>query len=136
MIPLLGRFYVRYFNLRYGCLGSLWEGRFKSCLIEIDSYLLGVYRYVELNPVRALMVDQPSEYSCSSYQCNALGKESTLRAEHSLYQELGNSDQEGRKHYRSCFEVHLALPSNYLVIILFSIDFLKGISNTSRIRKL
>jgi putative transposase len=108
MMQSLGRSDVRYFNYSYGRSGTLWEGRFKSCLIESESYLLEVYRYIELNPIRAGMVDQPSDYSWSSYQCNALGKVSALRTEHSLYLKLGNSDLERRKRYRSLFEVHLS----------------------------
>jgi len=60
--------------------GTLWEGRYKSCLIEAENYLIGVYRYIELNPVRANMVKDPSEYQWSSYQINALGKLSDLCA--------------------------------------------------------
>ena len=58
------------------------EGRFKSCLVEDDVYLLHPYRYIELNPVRALMVVEPSEYTWSSYQVNALGKVSNLCSPH------------------------------------------------------
>ena len=63
MMQSLGRVYVRYFNQRYGRSGTLWEGRFKSCLVDSENYLLEVYRYLELNPVRAAMVNCPAEYS-------------------------------------------------------------------------
>ena len=63
MMQSLGRVYVRYFNQRYGRLGTLWEGRFKSFLVDSDNYLLEVYRYIELNLVRAAMVNCPAEYS-------------------------------------------------------------------------
>ena len=71
MMQSLGRSYVRYFNYSYGRPGILGVGRFKSCLIESESYLLEVYWYIELNPVRANMVDERSKYKWSSYQCNA-----------------------------------------------------------------
>jgi hypothetical protein len=49
----LGRRYVQYFNFKYQRSGTLWEGRFKSCLVQVEDYLLEVCRYIELNPVRA-----------------------------------------------------------------------------------
>ena len=55
----LGRKYVRYINNAYGRTGTLWEGRFKSAVVDTDRYLLTCYRYIELNPVRANMVTGP-----------------------------------------------------------------------------
>ena len=52
MMQALGRQYVRYFNHSYKRTGTLWEGRFKSCLVD-EVYLLHLYRYIELNPVRS-----------------------------------------------------------------------------------
>jgi putative transposase len=63
MIQSLGRMYVRYFNYTYKRSGTLWEGRFKSSLVQSERYLLELHRYIELNPVRANMVSEPSEYS-------------------------------------------------------------------------
>ena len=62
MMQSLGRIYVRYYNKTYRRTGTLWKGRFKSCLVESTDYLLQCYRYIELNPVRAGMVDDPSDY--------------------------------------------------------------------------
>jgi putative transposase len=76
MMQSLGRMYVLYFNKRYKRSGILWEGRYESCLVQSEAYLMQLYRYIELNPVRAAMVNDPAEYKWSSYQCNALGKES------------------------------------------------------------
>ncbi|CAH1385252.1 hypothetical protein NTGM5_10134 [Candidatus Nitrotoga sp. M5] len=56
MMQSIGRMYVRYFNDTYHRSGTLWEGRFKSCLVQSERYLLKLYRYIELNPVRADMV--------------------------------------------------------------------------------
>ncbi len=108
MMQSLGRSYVRYFNHTYRRTGTLWEGRFKSCLIESESYLIDVYRYIELNPIRAGMVDEPSEYKWSSYQCNALGKFSDLRTAHKLYLKLGKCDLERQENYRDLFKVHVS----------------------------
>jgi putative transposase len=89
MMQSLGRRYVRYFNHEYQRSGTLWEGRYKSCLIQEDLYLLEVYRYMELNPVRAEMVAAPGDYRWSSYQVNALGCRSGLCTPHSVYLALG-----------------------------------------------
>ena len=62
MMQALGRQYVRYFNHSYKRTRTLWKGHFKSCLVKDEAYLLHLYRYIELNPVRASMVAQPSEY--------------------------------------------------------------------------
>ena len=65
------------------------------------------YRYIELNPVRANMVGDPSEYRWSSYQCNALGKESELRQPHELYLNLGKTKAERLEAYIDLFRVHV-----------------------------
>ena len=62
MMQDLGRKYVRYINVTYQRSGSLWEGRFKSSLVDSEKYLLTCMRYIEMNPVRAGMVTHPSEY--------------------------------------------------------------------------
>jgi putative transposase len=67
----MGRRYVRYFNDCYGRTGTLWEGRFRSFLIEGDVYLLTCARYIELNPVRAGMVRHPRQWPWSGYRARA-----------------------------------------------------------------
>ncbi len=74
MMQSVGRRYVQYFNRAYKRSGTLWEGRFRSCLVQEEAYLLQLYRYIELNPVRAQIVDDPADYIWSSYQSNAFGK--------------------------------------------------------------
>ncbi|WP_232301235.1 transposase [Gilvimarinus agarilyticus] len=66
MTQALGRRYVQYFNHTYTRSGTLWEGRYKSTLVDSETYLFTVYRYIELNPVRARMVSHESEYPWSS----------------------------------------------------------------------
>ena len=103
MMQSLGRQYVRYFNFTYQRTGTLWEGRFKACLIDSEAYLLACYRYIELNPVRARMVSDPGEYQWSSYGVNALGRDSTLCAPHVLYLGLGLSKNERLENYKKLF---------------------------------
>ena len=103
MMQALGRKYVQYFNFAHGRTGTLWEGRYKSTLVDADVYLLTVYRYIELNPVRAEMVTHASDYPWSSYQYNALGKPIQLITPHSLYLKLGKTSEEREVTYRSLF---------------------------------
>jgi putative transposase len=67
---LLNQRYVAAFNRRHRRTGTLWESRFRSCLVDTESYLLMLYRYIELNPVRAAMVDAPERYRWSSARAN------------------------------------------------------------------
>ncbi|KKO46216.1 transposase [Arsukibacterium ikkense] len=103
MMQSLGRQYVRYFNQRYQRSGTLWEGRFKSCLVQEVYYLLAVYRYIELNPVRAAMVQAPADYHWSSYGSNALGLPSRLCQPHPCYLALADSLSERHTVYQSLF---------------------------------
>ena len=104
LIQALGRFYVRYVNYTYERTGTLWEGRYKSTLVDSDNYFLIVSRYIELNPVRAKMVKHPSEYPWSSYQKNALGVPIQLITPHFCYQSLGKTDQLRQQAYKSLFD--------------------------------
>lgn len=107
MMQRVGRQYVRYFNKAYRRSGTLWEGRFKSCVVDAEGYLLVCQRYIELNPVRANMVGAPADYRWSSYRCNGLGKPSRLWTPHERYLELGNSDKERLLAYRALFRAHI-----------------------------
>ena len=107
MMQSQGRHYVRYFNFEYRRSGTLWEGRYRSCLIQEERYLLEVYRYIELNPVRAEMVTNPGEYRWSSYQINGLGKVSSLCTPHLEYLSLGMEPLERQKNYRALFTHHV-----------------------------
>lgn len=101
MMQSLGRRYVMYFNRRYQRTGTLWEGRFRSCLVQEETYLMHLYHYIELNPLRAGMVQDPAEYSWSGYQCNGLGRTSDLVTPHPLYLALGKAPIERQQNYRS-----------------------------------
>ncbi|MDO6426674.1 transposase [Thalassotalea sp. 1_MG-2023] len=104
MMQGLGRRYVQYFNHSNQRTGTLWEGRFKSCLVQNRNYLLEVYRYIESNPVRSGMVNSPAEYPWSSYQINALGKRSDLATYHEQYIALGQSEAERQHSYSTLFK--------------------------------
>lgn len=99
----LGRDFVRNINRAYRRTGTLWEGRFKSSLVDTDRYCLACYRYIELNPVRAGMVNRPDEYRWSSYHCNALGKPDILISPHDCWLLLGEDDQDRTASYRALF---------------------------------
>jgi putative transposase len=83
--------YVGYFNRCQARTGCLFEGRFKSSVIDSDAYWFTCMRYVELNPVRAGRVCDPADYRWSSYRANALGANDRLIVPHALYASLGQS---------------------------------------------
>ena len=102
-IQSIGRYYVQYFNYHYERTGTLWEGRYKATLIDSENYLLTCSRYIELNPVRAKMVDRPSAYPWSSYGYNTLGQANAILTPHKLYQRLGKTAEERQKAYKALF---------------------------------
>ena len=103
LMKQLGQRYVQYINRTYKRSGTLWEGRFRSSIIEQQDYLFICQRYIELNPVRAGMVPHPGEYPWSSYQVNAQGRMSELITPHPLYLDLGHNKQERQDAYRELF---------------------------------
>jgi len=107
LLQALGRYYVRYINATYGRTGTLWEGRFKASLVHSGQYLLTVYRYIEMNPVRAGMVDHPAGYPWSSYQSNALGKTIKLVTPHAVYNALGKDRISQQAAYQCLFNSQL-----------------------------
>lgn len=103
----LGQRYVQYVNRTYKRSGTLWEGRFRSSLVQVRDYLLSCYRYIELNPVRAGMVEHPRDYGWSSYRANAEGKASALLTPHDEYLLLGSDDVARHKAYVALFRTKL-----------------------------
>jgi putative transposase len=91
MMQSVGRRYVRYFNDRTRRSGTLWEGRYKSTLIQTDAYLLTCMAYIDLNPVRAGMVAQPADYAWSSHGVYLGLRQDRLITPHPLYWALGNT---------------------------------------------
>lgn len=91
MMQSVGRRYVRYFNQRQGRTGTLWEGRYKSTLIQAERYLLACMAYIDLNPVRAGLVRDAADYPWSSH-AHYIGRRSDrIITPHPLYWELGNT---------------------------------------------
>jgi putative transposase len=86
----LGQCYVQTFNRAHKHTGTLWEGRFHSCLVPTERYVLGCYRYIELNPVRAGMVTAPEEYEWSSFRLNAAARAHPLATRHPALAAVGD----------------------------------------------
>ncbi len=95
----LGQRYVQYVNRVYDRSGTLWEGRFRSSIVQAETYLLRCQRYIELNPVRAGMVDTPGAYPWSSFGANALGQRGELITPHPIFLALGSDDAKRRAAY-------------------------------------
>jgi putative transposase len=91
MMQAVGRSYVRYFNQRHGRSGTLWEGRYRSTLIETERYLLACMVYIDLNPVRAGMVALPAAWPWSSHAHYLGQRVDKLVTPHALYWALGNT---------------------------------------------
>lgn len=100
LMQFLGRQYVRRFNYRYQRTGTLFEGRFRSSLVESDRYLLACLQYIELNPVRAGIVTDPGDYPWSSYRCHAYGEAAPLWSIHPRYEALAATPSKRQAVYR------------------------------------
>jgi putative transposase len=107
LMQSVGRRYVQYINRYYRRTGSLWEGRYKSSVVQAESYLLVCMRYIELNPVRGGMVLDPGQYRWSSYWSNGLLQADARLAPHAIYLALGATDAERREAYRALFRPQL-----------------------------
>lgn len=103
----LGRHYVRYINITYRREGSLWEGRYKAHLVQSQYYFLACMRYIEMNPVRAGIVQHPASYRWSSFAANGLGASLAIIQPQSEYLALGDSPEVRQLAYRHLFEVEL-----------------------------
>lgn len=93
--------YSNYYKRAYKYSGHLWQGRYKSFLIESDSYLLECGRYIERNPVRAKLVRDPNEWPWSSFGYYGSGQANSILDHDPLYDDLGNTEAERRNAYRN-----------------------------------
>ena len=91
MMQSVGRTYVRYFNKRHNRSGTLWEGRYKSSLVDSEAYLLTCMAYIDLNPVRAGLAESAEAFNWSSYKHLSGQKIDKLVTPHALYWGLGNT---------------------------------------------
>tara|TARA_B100000446_G_scaffold26323_1_gene21378 strand:+ start:14396 stop:15070 length:675 start_codon:yes stop_codon:yes gene_type:complete len=108
MMRVVGSRYAQHFNRAHGRTGTLWEGRHKASAVDTQDYLLKCYRYIELNPVAAGMVERPEEYCWSSYGVNAWGESSELVRPHAVYTQLGGNSESRQHTYRDLFKAHLS----------------------------
>jgi putative transposase len=115
----IGRHFVPYINKTYHRRGGLWEGRYKSNLMDAEDYFLICMRYIEMNPVRAGMVSHPEKYRWSSYATNALGIDNAIVKPHPLYLALGNNAATRLTAYQELFAQ--AIPEQGLELIRTSL---------------
>jgi putative transposase len=107
LVQSLGRRYVGYYNYLHDRTGTLWEGRYKSTPVESERYLFACQRYIELNPVRAGLVDHPADYPWSSHCHFALGRADDVVSPHELIATLGSDLESQMRAYRRLFEEEL-----------------------------
>lgn len=110
LMKSVAQVYAHYFNRTHQRSGYLWEGRFKSCLVQAQHYTLACYRYIEMNPVRAGMVRAASEFRWSSFRANAHGENEPLVTPHEEYQQLGGTSAERQAGYRDLFGTAAGAP--------------------------
>jgi putative transposase len=115
-----GTWYAGWFNHRHARTGALWEGRFRSSLVETDGYLLACMRYIERNPVRAGMVEVPEDFRWSSARHHAGIAADPLITDHALYWALGNTPFEREAAYRRFLAESLPENSDRMNRILMS----------------
>jgi putative transposase len=108
LLQHVGRLYVLYVNKTYRRSGTLWEGRHKASLVDAEHYLLACYRYIEMNPVAANIVNAPDEYRWSSCAWHAWGKPDQLIGDHELYDRLGHHAEARQFAYRELFRHRLS----------------------------
>lgn len=107
MMRSLGMRYVRYFNDRYHRTGTLWEGRYRSALVDSSTYLFSCYRYIELNPVTAGLAGAPDQYEWSSHARNTGCGDDPIITPHPHYLTLAASRAACAKAYAALFAVPL-----------------------------
>lgn len=111
MMQAVGRSYVRYYNDLHRRTGTLWEGRYKSTLIQTERYLLACMAYLDLNPVRAGLVSDPMEYAWSSHRHFTGQMQDKRVTPHPMYWSLGNTPFEREAAYTEMVRAGLDAPS-------------------------
>jgi putative transposase len=104
MMQWIGRCYVPYFNRKYQRDGTLWKGRYKATVLDAVGYFLTCSRYVELNPVRAGLVENPADYPWSSYAHHIGAKRDVAITDHAVYWGLGNTPFQREAAYKELAE--------------------------------
>ena len=108
LMKRIGQLQTQYVNRTCNRSGSLWEGRFRSCLVQSEDYVLACYRYIELNPVRAGLCLHPHEYAWSSFGSNGAGRYDSRITPHEEYLRLGPSKAERTRVYLELFGAALS----------------------------
>jgi putative transposase len=99
--------YTRYFNRRYGRIGTIWNERYSAILLDNERYWYNCMRYVELNPLAAHIVSTPEAYRWSSYRVHALGEPCEWLTPHPLYLALGPTPEVRQAAYRAMCAIPL-----------------------------
>lgn len=108
LMKQIGQLHTQYVNRTYSRSGTLWEGRFRSCLVQSEEYVLACYRYIELNPVRAGLCLHPRDYPWSSFRANMEGLPDSRVTPHEEYLRLGASNAERTRAYLELFRSDIA----------------------------
>lgn len=104
MMQWIGRYYVPYFNHKYQRSGTLWQGRFRANVLDPERYFLACSRYIELNPVQAELVSEPSDYAWSSCAHHVGASSDPYITDHPTYWRLGNTPFEREAAYKALME--------------------------------
>ena len=107
LMHTFARNYAGLFNHRHGRSGTLWEGRYKACLVDSEGYFFACSRYIELNPVRAWIAADPADYRWSSHRANASGAYAPFLNPHACYLALGPDSASRATAYRNLFDERL-----------------------------
>lgn len=102
LLQCINQAYSKHYKREYKLIGNLFQGRYKDTYVDNDSYLLECGRYIERNPYRAGMVQDPADYQWSSCKFYAAGKPDDIISTNPLYIGLGNDSFERTLKYREC----------------------------------
>jgi len=108
LMQKLGRNYVGWFNARHERTGTLWEGRYKACLVGGANHVLRCLRYIDLNPVRARMTDNPASYPWSSCSAHCGQQDNLLLTPHPAWASLATTAKDRARAYRRILREALA----------------------------
>ena len=108
MMQWLGRHYVPYFNRKYQRSGTLWQGRYKASVVDVEHYLMQCSRYIESSPVRANLAPTALDYPWSSHAHHGGMRQDPLVTDHALYWSLGNTPFEREAVYGALVRQALA----------------------------
>jgi putative transposase len=103
----IGLRYTRFFNRKYGRIGTMWNERYSAVLLDNESYWYNCFRYLELNPLAAHIVSAPEAYRWSSYRFHAQGESCDWLTPHRLYLALGKTPELRQAAYRAMCAIPL-----------------------------